>query len=139
MPDGGDGYVAISDFVVRFGLDDGRKMTDADDGRIRRQHSSSAASAAVQAIADVFISPAYASRYAVLAAEVVSSRSRHARPGSTRAALRTESPKREARPESCSRDQRRPPASASRDAAGGSASAAPRPVRRGSSPIIGLG
>jgi phage gp36-like protein len=61
MPDGGDGYLSIAEFVANFGLEEVVRMTDlAGDGRIDRDLLVNAL-AAVQAVADAYI----ANRYAV--------------------------------------------------------------------------
>ncbi|MEA3018407.1 MAG: hypothetical protein QOI38_3129 [Sphingomonadales bacterium] len=59
MPAGGDGYLAIDEFVRMFGLEEAVRMTDDGTGRIDRAMLVEALSA-VQAVADVHISAAYA-------------------------------------------------------------------------------
>src|SRR5205085_2576429 len=59
MPDGGDGYVSISAFVEKFGLEEVVRMTDTQgDGRIDRAYLINALSDA-QATADAEISARY--------------------------------------------------------------------------------
>ena len=60
MPDGGDGYVSIAEFVARFGLEEVVRMTDtAGDGRIDRAYLINALTDA-QAEADAEVSAHYA-------------------------------------------------------------------------------
>lgn len=60
MPDGGDGYLSISAFVAKFGLDEVVRMTDiAGDGRINRDLLVNALSD-FQAIADAYLAALYA-------------------------------------------------------------------------------
>jgi len=60
MPDGGDGYLSIAEFVATIGLDEAVRLTDlAGDGRIDRAYLVSAL-AAVQTIADAWIGARYA-------------------------------------------------------------------------------
>ncbi|HYD12731.1 MAG TPA: phage protein Gp36 family protein [Allosphingosinicella sp.] len=59
MPDGGDGYISIKEFVDHFGIKEVVLMTDAaGDGRIDRDYLITAL-AAVQALADAWISNRY--------------------------------------------------------------------------------
>lgn len=60
MPDGGDGYLTIAEFVARFTLEEVVRMTDTSgNGRIDRTYLVNAL-AAVQSIADVHLSALYA-------------------------------------------------------------------------------